>query len=53
MADTSHFYELILIFRIILKEFLIYLQVKSTEHPVLLLADSCNPEDRPLGFSAH
>lgn len=54
MADSSHFYKhiLTLIFKIIIKDFLIYLQFKSMEHPVILLADSCKPEDQPLGLSA-
>lgn len=55
MADTNRLYKhiLVLIFKIIVKDFLIYLQFKSMEHPVILLAASRKPEDQPLGFSAH
>lgn len=55
MTDTNRFYNhiLVLIFKIIAKDFLIYLQFKSMEHAAILLADSRRPEDQPLGFSAH
>lgn len=53
MEDASHIYKHIhrLVLKIILKEFLVHLQFKSTEHLIFLLEDFCEPEDQPLGSS--